>query len=295
MSSYLTVLAGGSRAAKAVRTTACGGRTRTTTLMRQKHSRVGDAGSGGPRSGGFSLLGASGLFGSLSIFGGGARAYAARTAGHAGGNVFKQGKLGGGGARGGVKRRGRGEPPCGPRGGEGGGGGGRGGGGRRGGRGEPPGGPREVEGESNAPRRLPSRPPKRGKGGSSEITMASVLPLLLFAGVVGYGIYSASGDRALINLGGGDSEKGYSVAQVQIGLLGSARLVQRDLDKIADSADTSSRNGLYALMQVRAKWIRERTRELLQNRRRLTTTTSPLPTSIHSPRPILFAWTKRTL
>ena len=34
----------------------------------------------------------------------------------------------------------------------------------------------EVEGESNAPRRLPSRPPKRGKGGSSEITMASVLP-----------------------------------------------------------------------------------------------------------------------
>ena len=273
MSSYLTVLAGGSRAAKktlskTVRTTACGGRTRTTTLMRQKHGRVGDAGSGGPRSGGFSLLGASGLFGSLSIFGGGARAYAARTAGHAGGNVFKQGKLGGGGARGGVKRRGRGEPPC---------------------------GPREVEGESNAPRRLPSRPPKRGKGGSSEITLASVLPLLLFAGVVGYGIYSASGDRALINLGGGDSEKGYSVAQVQIGLLGSARLVQRDLDKIADSADTSSRNGLYALMQVRAKWIRARTRELLQNRRRLTTTTSPLPTSIHSPRPILFAWTKRTL
>ena len=273
MSSYLTVLAGGSRAAKktltkTVRTTTCGGRTRTTTLMRQKHGRVGDAGSGGPRSGGFSLLGASGLFGSLSIFGGGARAYAARTAGHAGGNVFKQGKLGGGGGGGGVKRRGRGEPPC---------------------------GPREVEGESNAPRRLPSRPPKRGKGGSSELTMASVLPLLLFAGVVGYGIYSASGDRALINLGGGDSEKGYSVAQVQIGLLGSARLVQRDLDKIADSADTSSRNGLYALMQVRAKWIRARTRELLQNRRRLTTTTSPLPTSIHSPRPILFAWTKRTL
>ena len=106
MSSYLTVLAGGSRAAKktltkTVRTTTCGGRTRTTTLMRQKHGRVGDAGSGGPRSGGFSLLGASGLFGSLSIFGGGARAYAARTAGHAGGNVFKQGKLGGGGARGG--------------------------------------------------------------------------------------------------------------------------------------------------------------------------------------------------
>ena len=75
----------------------------------------------------------------------------------------------------------------------------------------------------------------------------SVLPLLLFAGVVGYGIYSANSDQALLNVGG--DKKGYAVAQVQLGLLGSARLVQRDLDKIAMSADTNSRNGLYNLMQ----------------------------------------------
>ena len=47
----------------------------------------------------------------------------------------------------------------------------------------------------------------------------------------------------------GGGQKGYSVAQIQLGLLGSARLVQRDLDKIAMSADTNSRNGLYSLMQ----------------------------------------------
>ena len=116
-----------------------------------------------PRNDGGSA-GRAGLFGSLlggsSFFGGSSRAFAARTAGHAGGKLFK-GKLpkGGSGKGNSLKRR-------------------------LGGR---------EDGLEPAGSSLPKRVARPTKGGrSSEITLASVLPLLLFAGVVGYGIYSAN-------------------------------------------------------------------------------------------------------
>ena len=40
-----------------------------------------------------------------------------------------------------------------------------------------------------------------------------------------------------------------SVAKVQVGLLGSARTLKRDLDRIAGRADTNSPEGLHYVMQ----------------------------------------------
>jgi uncharacterized membrane protein len=107
----------------------------------------------------------------------------------------------------------------------------------------------DAEGKRSLPKAVKRKNNREGSS-SSVTTLYSVLPFLLFAGVVGYGLYSSSGgDKAMLNLGGGGDNKGYAVAQIQLGLLGSARLVQRDLDKIAMSADTNTRNGLHNLMQ----------------------------------------------
>ncbi len=38
-----------------------------------------------------------------------------------------------------------------------------------------------------------------GRGGK-EVKLASFLPLLVFAGILGYGLYSANNDKALINV-----------------------------------------------------------------------------------------------
>lgn len=40
-----------------------------------------------------------------------------------------------------------------------------------------------------------------------------------------------------------------SVAKVQVGLLGSARSLKRDLDRIAGRADTNTPEGLHYVMQ----------------------------------------------
>ena len=188
------------------------------------NSNAAAGGGNGNNNGSAAGLGGSILGSGLWLLGGGTKAYAARTAGHAGGNVFKRsggGKIGSG--------SGTGPKRLGPN--------------RRGG------GQETIESRGDGGRKLlaSSKRPGQVVGRKKETTLMSILPLLLFAGVVGYGIYSSSNDKSLINVGGG--EKGYSVAQIQLGLLGSARLVQRDLDKIAMSADTNSRNGLYSLMQ----------------------------------------------
>ena len=44
---------------------------------------------------------------------------------------------------------------------------------------------------------------------------------------------------------GGDS---ISVVKIQVGLLGSARALQKDLERIADKADTSSPDGLHFVL-----------------------------------------------
>ena len=48
---------------------------------------------------------------------------------------------------------------------------------------------------------------------------------------------------------GGRKDGAYGVAKVQVALLGSARFIQADLDRMARTADTSSRAGLHALLQ----------------------------------------------
>ena len=50
------------------------------------------------------------------------------------------------------------------------------------------------------------------------------------------------------------SDEGYAgdrvtVAKVQVGLLGSARQLQRDLERIAARADTTSSSGLHYILQ----------------------------------------------
>lgn len=40
-----------------------------------------------------------------------------------------------------------------------------------------------------------------------------------------------------------------TVAKLQVGLLGSARQLQRDLERIADKADTDSPAGLHYILQ----------------------------------------------
>ena len=207
-------LATGSRTGAVSALASAKARVSSVIARRQStRSALGDRASRG-RGGSGDGVGLGSLLGLWAFAGSGGRVYAARTAGHVGGKAFK-GKTP-------KQLSARAQRKIGAR--------------------EPAG----QLGDEGA-RALPRTAFKKNKG-SSELTLASILPLLLFAGVVGYGLYSANSDKALINVGGG-GEKGYSVAQIQLGLLGSARLVQRDLDKIAASADTTSRNGLYTLMQ----------------------------------------------
>lgn len=49
-------------------------------------------------------------------------------------------------------------------------------------------------------------------------------------------------------LGGSDSDK-IAVAKLQVALLGSARALQKDLDRIAARADTSTPSGLYYVLE----------------------------------------------
>ena len=72
--------------------------------------------------------------------------------------------------------------------------------------------------------------------------------------VVALGVLIAVGQRLLRGGGGGPllGELGgdaVGVAKVQVGLLGSARDLQRDLDRIATRADTNSADGLHYVLE----------------------------------------------
>ena len=74
----------------------------------------------------------------------------------------------------------------------------------------------------------------------------SPLFLLLLAGAA-YAYFSGGGLSLPGAAGGGAGKIG--VARVQVGLLGSARDVQRDLDALARSANTSNLSGLQRLLE----------------------------------------------
>lgn len=63
---------------------------------------------------------------------------------------------------------------------------------------------------------------------------------------------NSEGGRDEYSYGGGNSE-GYdevvTVAKVQVGLMASARELQKDLERIADKADTDSPGGLHYILQ----------------------------------------------
>eukprot|EP00891_Asterochloris_glomerata_P002919 jgi/Astpho2/2919/Aster-01066 len=74
---------------------------------------------------------------------------------------------------------------------------------------------------------------------------------LLFYGFVAFVLFQVAqsvltgGDSSAGEIGGGK----VSVAKVQVGLLGSARSLKRDLDRIAGRADTNTPEGLHYVMQ----------------------------------------------
>ena len=81
-----------------------------------------------------------------------------------------------------------------------------------------------------------------GGGGFTSILFWGVFAVIMVQvvrGVLGQGGYTEQLDSADV----------LSVAKVQVGLLGSARELQRDLERIAGRADTSSSRGLHYVLQ----------------------------------------------
>ena len=68
-------------------------------------------------------------------------------------------------------------------------------------------------------------------------------------------------DDGAVSAGGGR----VTVAKLQVGLLGSARTLQRDLDRIAGKADTSTPSGLHFVLQGKGEEERERERERVED------------------------------
>ena len=60
---------------------------------------------------------------------------------------------------------------------------------------------------------------------------------------------STSSSSSSSYLNSGRSDERLSVAKVQVGLLGTARDLQKDLERIASKADTSSSRGLHYILQ----------------------------------------------
>ena len=98
-----------------------------------------------------------------------------------------------------------------------------------------------------------------GMGGGGGMNFASLLFWGVFAvimvqtvrGVLGQGSSSSSSSSSGALSGRNDSNGGerLSVAKVQVGLLSSARELQKDLEGIASRADTSSSRGLHYVLQ----------------------------------------------
>jgi hypothetical protein len=85
-----------------------------------------------------------------------------------------------------------------------------------------------------------------GGGGLGNLFVAG-----LFAFVAVTIVSSLVNNRADEGEGGVSSSSGgrVTVAKLQVGLLGSARSLQRDLDRIAGKADTSTPGGLHFVLQ----------------------------------------------
>ncbi|GBG72319.1 hypothetical protein CBR_g11898 [Chara braunii] len=83
-----------------------------------------------------------------------------------------------------------------------------------------------------------------GGGGLFTLLLFGVVAAFLFQTVSGF-LSDMSVDGSTSLLGG----ERISVVKLQVGLLGLARSLQRDLDRIADRADTSSPRGLHYVLQ----------------------------------------------
>ncbi|KAL0053992.1 hypothetical protein WJX82_002046 [Trebouxia sp. C0006] len=83
---------------------------------------------------------------------------------------------------------------------------------------------------------------QRSDGGSGFITILVVVAALFIASQVASNVFGNGDD--------GDSGSGRStVCKLQVGLLGSARSLQRDLERIAGRADTNTPDGLHYVLQ----------------------------------------------
>ena len=101
-----------------------------------------------------------------------------------------------------------------------------------------------------------------GGGGVMSLLFWGVFALIMVQAV--RGVLGSSGGRGLLSDSGASSSSGnggggyygasrtgerLTVAKVQVGLLGTARELQRDLERIASRADTSTSKGLHYVLQ----------------------------------------------
>ena len=87
-----------------------------------------------------------------------------------------------------------------------------------------------------------------GGGGLTSLLFFGVMAAILLQVVQGV-LSSRSGGALADSSSGGDAGDRVTVVKVQVGLLGSARQLQRDLERIAGRADTSSPAGLHYVLQ----------------------------------------------
>lgn len=75
-----------------------------------------------------------------------------------------------------------------------------------------------------------------------------VFSVLLFA-VAAFALVQVLSNNVGLDEGGGYGSDRMAVARVQVGLLGSARQLQQDLERIAKRADTNDVEGLQYILQ----------------------------------------------
>lgn len=94
--------------------------------------------------------------------------------------------------------------------------------------------------------------PMGGGGGLTSLLFWGIFAVIMVQVVRGVLGQNRSGSSEYIGSGSSgrfDSGERLSVAKVQVGLLGTARDLQKDLERIAGKADTSSARGLHYVLQ----------------------------------------------
>ncbi|KAL4550158.1 hypothetical protein Ndes2526B_g08324 [Nannochloris sp. 'desiccata'] len=94
--------------------------------------------------------------------------------------------------------------------------------------------------------------PMGGGGGLTSLLFWGIFAVIMVQVVRGVLNRNDSGSNEYIGSGSSgrvDSGERLSVAKVQVGLLGTARDLQKDLERIAAKADTSSSRGLHFVLQ----------------------------------------------